>query len=159
MMLTVSLLVCAMMALTGTAVDSHIIKRSTTCPVGWTAFKDRCFNYIPSPMSWPHAERTCQSQGGHLASVHSFEEHRVIQVMILRQTHSYPLTWLGGYDIARDRTWFWSDGSPFNFYYWHVGEPNYSAGTSCLLMNFGDPKKLDDQSCSYRRPFVCAKKP
>ncbi|XP_041821306.1 type-2 ice-structuring protein-like [Chelmon rostratus] len=158
MMLTVSLLVCAMMALTGAAVDSHIIKRSTPCPGGWTPYKDRCFTYVSTPMTWAHAERTCQNQGGNLASVHSFEEHHVIQAMILLRTHSYPFTWLGGYDAAQEDIWFWSDGSPFNFEYWDVGQPDDHARAHCLVMNYGEAKKFDDQSCFARRPFVCAKK-
>ncbi|XP_076581411.1 ladderlectin-like [Chaetodon auriga] len=158
MMLTVTLLVCAMMALTSAAGDNPVVKRST-CPSGWTHYDGRCFIYIPTSMTWTHAEKHCQSQGGNLASVHSFQEYHEIQSMINIRTHSYPLTWIGGYDATQEGVWFWSDGTPFKFYYWDVGQPDNYKNSHCLVMNFGDKKKFDDQLCGNRRPFVCAKKP
>ncbi|TDG99462.1 hypothetical protein EPR50_G00194890 [Perca flavescens] len=71
--LIVSLLVCAMMALTTAAAvqeaepgqkieplvqegKSHIVKRSSSCPRGWTRYNGRCFLYIPKAMTWSNAE-------------------------------------------------------------------------------------------------------
>ncbi|XP_076581707.1 ladderlectin-like [Chaetodon auriga] len=158
MMLTVTLLVCAMMALTSAAGDNLVVKRST-CPSGWTRYNDRCFNYVPTMMSWAQAEKHCQGQGGNLASVHSFQEHHAIQSMIYTRTHLYPATWIGGYDATQEGVWFWSDGTPFKFYYWADGEPSNNKNSHCLLMNFGGQNKFDDQPCYLRGPFVCAKKP
>uniref|UniRef100_A0A671TNX0 Galactose-specific lectin nattectin-like n=1 Tax=Sparus aurata TaxID=8175 RepID=A0A671TNX0_SPAAU len=171
-MLTVSLLVCAIMALTGAAADpegetdlnsgpevtSSIAELMPSCPPGWTSYSIRCFLYVPSTMTWANAEKYCQSQGGNLASVHSFDEQHVIQTMIQRQTSGYPLAWLGGCDAAQEGTWFWSDGTPFSYNYWATGQPDNRANANCLLMNFGDEKKFDDQPCNYIKPFVCAKK-
>ncbi|XP_070849387.1 type-2 ice-structuring protein-like [Chaetodon trifascialis] len=156
MMLTVTLLVCAMMALSSAAGNNPII-RCSPCPRGWTALNGRCFIYVPTRLTWTQAERYCQGLGGNLASVHNFWEHRVIQTMIKIRTHSYPVTWIGGYDVAREGVWFWTDGTPNKFTYWSVGEP--SKNGYCLAMNYGGQKKFDDQPCSYRNPFVCAKKP
>ncbi|XP_070849386.1 type-2 ice-structuring protein-like [Chaetodon trifascialis] len=156
MMLTVTLLVCAMMALSSAAGDNPIVKRST-CPRGWTALNGRCFIYVPTPMTWTQAERYCLNLGGHLASVHNFWEYHEIQTMIKIRTHSYPQTWLGGYIVAQEGVWFWTDGTPNKFTYWAAGQPNKYG--HCLAMNYGDQKKFDDQPCYYRWPFVCAKKP
>ncbi|XP_076581427.1 ladderlectin-like [Chaetodon auriga] len=156
MMLTVTLLVCAMMALTSAAGDNPIFRRST-CPSGWKSYNGRCFIYVPTTLTWTQAEKHCLGQGGHLASVHSFQEYHAIQSMILIRTHSYPVTWIGGYDVGWEGVWFWSDGTPFKFNYWAPGRPN-QYGT-CLAMNFGDHKKFGDQRYYYRYPFVCAKKP
>ncbi|XP_076581434.1 ladderlectin-like [Chaetodon auriga] len=156
MMLTVTLLVCAMMALTSAARDNPVVEPST-CPSGWTPHNDRCFMYFSTPMTWAQAEKHCQSQGGNLASVHSFREYHEIQMMIKALTNSSPVTWIGGYNVGRKGVWFWSDGTPFEFYYWAAGEPNKSG--YCLLMNFGDHKKFDDRACGFKNPFVCAKKP
>ncbi|XP_026209210.1 ladderlectin-like [Anabas testudineus] len=158
-MLTVSLLVCAMMALTRAADQSHAIKRAASCPSGWTAYNGRCFLYVPTEMTWADAEKNCLYHGGNLASVHSFEEHHVIQSMILKLTHAYPLTWIGGSDAQQEGTWFWSDGTAFRLQYWAPGQPNnLGSGQHCLLMNFGDLKKFEDHHCSYRKASVCAKK-
>ncbi|XP_038588457.1 type-2 ice-structuring protein-like [Micropterus salmoides] len=165
-MLAVPLLVCAMMALTSAAAvpeanpgERTLQKRSSakSCPSGWIAENGRCFLYFPTPMTWADAEKKCQFHGGNLASVHNFDEHYMIQSMILRKTHSYPLTWLGGSDAQQEGTWFWSDGTPFRFNYWSTGQPDNHANAHCLSMNYGDQKKFDDQPCSYRMPFVCAK--
>uniref|UniRef100_A0A3Q1IKI0 C-type lectin domain-containing protein n=1 Tax=Anabas testudineus TaxID=64144 RepID=A0A3Q1IKI0_ANATE len=169
-MLTVSLLVCAMMALTRAAAvppaeldtkiqeGNHAIKRAASCPSGWTGYDGRCFLYVPTQMTWADAEKNCLYHGGNLASVHSFDEHHVIQSMILKLTHSYPLTWIGGSDAQQEGTWFWSDGTAFRLQYWAPGQPDNMASAHCLLMNFGDLKKFDDQPCSYRKASVCAKK-
>ncbi|XP_036967732.1 type-2 ice-structuring protein-like isoform X2 [Acanthopagrus latus] len=168
-MLTVSLLVCAMMALTRAAegeADSNsgpdgistLAVIAPSCPDGWTSYNDHCFLYVPTTMTWANAEKHCQTQGGNLASVHSFEEHNAIQSMIQGQMMGYPLTWLGGYDATQEGTWFWSDGTPFTINYWAPGQPDNRANAHCLLMNFGDEKKFDDQPCDYSKSFVCGKK-
>ncbi|XP_067436260.1 ladderlectin-like [Thunnus thynnus] len=157
--LTVSALVCALMALTTADGKSHVVKRSTYCPNGWASFNGRCFLYVPTLKTWADAEKSCQSRGGNLASVHSFDEYHSIQSMILRITHTYPLAWLGGSDAQQEGTWFWSDGSAFGYSYWAPGQPDNRGSADCLLMNFGDHKRFDDQPCHFTMPFVCAKKP
>ncbi|KAI3376177.1 hypothetical protein L3Q82_016701, partial [Scortum barcoo] len=37
------------------SVKSRIVKRST-CAGRWSEFNDRCFQYIPRPMTWAKAE-------------------------------------------------------------------------------------------------------
>ncbi|KAM9335513.1 type-2 ice-structuring protein-like [Symphorus nematophorus] len=157
-MLAVSLLVCAVMALSRAAEGSPSTENTRSCAPDWTGYSVRCFRYIPTSMTWADAERNCQALGGNLASVHSTAEHDVIQNMIQSITGTHQLTWLGGYDAAQEGTWLWSDGTPFTFSYWDVGQPDNRASANCLLMNFGAAKKLDDQPCSYLKPFVCAKK-
>uniref|UniRef100_A0A7N6AZ20 C-type lectin domain-containing protein n=1 Tax=Anabas testudineus TaxID=64144 RepID=A0A7N6AZ20_ANATE len=148
---------------TGSSIDqSHAIKRAASCPSGWTANNGRCFLYVPTEMTWADAEKNCLYHGGNLVSVHSFEEHHVIQSMILKLTHAYPLTWIGGSDAEQEGTWFWSDGTAFRLHHWAPGQPDNMAANKalahCLLMNSGDLKKFDDQPCSYKKPSVCAKK-
>uniref|UniRef100_A0A8P4PXN6 C-type lectin domain-containing protein n=1 Tax=Dicentrarchus labrax TaxID=13489 RepID=A0A8P4PXN6_DICLA len=52
----------------------RFILMARSCPSGWTAFNSRCFLYVPRVLNWAQAERNCQSMGGNLASVHSFQE-------------------------------------------------------------------------------------
>ncbi|KAK2862823.1 hypothetical protein Q5P01_002356 [Channa striata] len=156
-MLTVSLLICAMMALSRAAGEIHLVKESTTCPSGWTDFNGRCFLYVATKMTWADAERNCLSRGGNLASVHSVDEYQFIQTMIRNLTGSYPVTWLGGTDAQQEGSWFWSDGTAFEFTYWSQEQPDNHRSAHCMLMNFGDERKFDDQPCSYTREFVCSK--
>uniref|UniRef100_A0A8P4JVY1 C-type lectin domain-containing protein n=2 Tax=Dicentrarchus labrax TaxID=13489 RepID=A0A8P4JVY1_DICLA len=124
---------------------------------GWTGYKGSCFHYIPTAMTWARAEKNCQSMGANLASVHSAEEYHELQRMIVSITHAYRETWIGGSDAQEEGVWLWSDGSSFN--YRHCGGfDNWGGKQHCLQMNYGGQKCWDDCQCSYKRPFVCAKK-
>ncbi|XP_038586870.1 ladderlectin-like [Micropterus salmoides] len=114
--LTLSALLCAMMALTRAAVlpdaeagnwtnsfspteENHVVKRSTSCPKDWTPFDGRCYLFVQQPMIWAVAERNCHSLGGNLASVQNSKESGVIQaVMTLSNTQNQVIAWLGGSD-------------------------------------------------------------
>ncbi|XP_030285702.1 type-2 ice-structuring protein-like isoform X2 [Sparus aurata] len=185
-MLTVSLLVCAIMALTraadvptgepdlnsgpeavptgepdlnsGPEGNSDIAEVAPSCPGNWTRYNDSCFFYVPSHMTWADAEKHCQTLGGNLASVHSFDEQHAIQSMIQRLTLGFPETWLGGYDATQEGTWFWSDGTDFSYTFWATGEPDDSRDADCLLMNYGDEEKFGDQPCDQLKPSACGKK-
>ncbi|XP_040887724.1 macrophage mannose receptor 1-like [Toxotes jaculatrix] len=190
-MLTVSLLVCAMMALSRAAADpeeepgnmaersveavpeeepgnvteasaqeenSHLVKRSTRCPHGWTRYGRRCFYYFPTTRTWAQAEKTCQSMNANLASVHNIQEYHKIQRMIQSRTHEYKEAWIGGSDAQEEGTWLWSDGSRLNYLNWCSGQPDNFFSQHCLKMNYSGHKCWDDDWCDYRRPFVCARK-
>ncbi|KAF3697670.1 Ladderlectin Precursor [Channa argus] len=162
-MLTVSSLICAIIALTRAAGETDLNTNSTHCPSGWIADIGRCFLYVPKLMTWANAEKNCQSEGGNLASLHSFCEYHVIQSLLLRLTKSYRLTWVGGFDAQQEGIWFWSDGTPFDLpigspIYWSSGMPDNHLNGDCLAMNFGGEHKLDDQYCGNQRPSVCSKK-
>uniref|UniRef100_A0A3Q3EH48 C-type lectin domain-containing protein n=1 Tax=Labrus bergylta TaxID=56723 RepID=A0A3Q3EH48_9LABR len=132
--------------------DDLTVQRSSGCPSGWTADNGRCFLYVPRAMHWVDAERNCQSQGGNLASVHSFDDYHSIQRMIASQTGWQPFTWIGGSDAQLERAWLWSDGSYFNFENWCRGQPDNLHNQDCLLMNFGENKCWDDNTCSKYFP-------
>ncbi|XP_039678903.1 galactose-specific lectin nattectin-like isoform X2 [Perca fluviatilis] len=174
--LIVSLLVCALMALTTAAAvpeaepgqkieplvqegKSHIVERSSSCPRGWTRYSGRCFLYVPTAMTWSNAERNCQSLGGNLASVHNVQEYQEIQRLIVKTTFESKETWIGGSDAQQDSIWLWSDGSHFIHVNWCRGLPdNYQGRQHCLQMNYGEGKCCDDVECFTLRPFVCSKK-
>lgn len=174
-LLTVSVLVCSMMALAGAAAlqeaekdneteaiiqeeEHHVDKRSTSCPDHWTEYNGRCFLYIPRTLTWAQAERNCLSMGANLASIHGTREYHEIKRMILDRTHGSPETWIGGSDSQEEGVWFWSDGTPFAYSYWCRGEPNNYGNQHCIQMNFGDDNCWDDFQCDARRSSVCAKK-
>ncbi|XP_068569242.1 ladderlectin-like [Cebidichthys violaceus] len=169
--MTVSALVCAMIALTRAAAlpegmpendqtaKSHLVKRGTSCSPGWTEFSGRCFRYIPKPMTWAKSEKNCLSMGGNLASVHSVMEYHEIQRIIMSGSHEYKSTWIGGSDAQEENKWFWSDGTSFGYMNWCDGEPNNQSGKQhCLHMNHGGEKCWDDIDCRYRAPSVCVKR-
>jgi len=176
-MLTVSALICAIMALTiadeaklkndqteaklenDQTANTELDKRSAYCHRGWTGYHGRCFRYISTPMRWAQAEKYCHLLGGNLASIHSYWEYRAIQGVTWRGAYAYRDSWIGGSDAHEEGVWLWSDGTAFNYRNWCPGEPNNHGGRqNCLQMNFGAHKCWDDAQCYYRRPFVCARK-
>ncbi|KAM4611393.1 ladderlectin-like [Polymixia lowei] len=155
-MLSVSLLLIAVMALTGAAEG----QRATKCPDGWTKYCSRCFIYVSTERTWAESERNCLSLGGNLASIHSHQEYHDVQDMTKKLAKPFPVTWLGGSDAAQEGVWLWSDGERFSYTNWGKGEPNNSGKDQhCLVMNFRDVKLWDDEHCDRTFPSVCAMDP
>ncbi|XP_030609605.1 ladderlectin-like [Archocentrus centrarchus] len=172
-LLTVSALLCAVMALSTAADEGSSdggkrstqpgkvnVEKRTLCYwhrwVGWTRYGNRYYHYFPYHRTWAQAQRFCESRNANLASVRNLGEYRAIQRVIYRATHRYGLTWIGGSDAQQERYWFWIDGTPFRFAYWCRGEPNNRWGREhCLHMNWTGYKCMNDISCHYRYPFVC----
>ncbi|KAM6894304.1 ladderlectin-like isoform 3-T3 [Lycodopsis pacificus] len=156
--LTVSALVCAMIALNRAAAESHQVNTGMCCS-DWTEFNGRCFRYIPTPMTWASAEINCLSLGGNLASVHSMLEYHEIQRIILADSKENKSCWIGGSDAEEEKKWFWSDGTSFGYVNWCAGEPNNQGGDQhCIQMNFSAQKCWDDVQCSYEKQSVCVKR-
>ncbi|KAA8578159.1 hypothetical protein FQN60_000098 [Etheostoma spectabile] len=98
----------------------------------------------------------CQTAGGHLASIHSAEEHKFIRDYINQVSITNTLSWIGGHDAVREGTWLWSDGSKFDFINFNGGEPSGGAGRNCLLIYYGVTGWYDG-GCGASFSFMCSK--
>lgn len=164
-MLTVSAVLCAMVALTTAAeardeveglmlpAKSHVVKRSPRCPGGWTKYGHRCFFFNSTVASWADAEKCCLIMGAHLTSVRNINEYREIQRLTGKKE-----SWIGGTDASEEGEWLWSDGTCFTFKKWCFREPNNDRNQDCLQINRGVFKCWDDMWCDAHLPSVCAKK-
>ncbi|XP_078146311.1 ladderlectin-like [Centroberyx gerrardi] len=134
-------------------------KSDPSCALGWSPYGSRCFIFNNNPVNWVQAEQHCLTLGANLASVHSLEEYEFIQEMVKGSSGGLPETWIGGSDNAQDRTWFWSDGSSFDYQHWNSGEPNNLGGRQpCIEMNYGGEKGWNDWTCESEFTSVCAKR-
>ncbi|XP_062849618.1 galactose-specific lectin nattectin-like [Trichomycterus rosablanca] len=128
------------------------------CQEGWTQFGSRCFRIFEQPATWAAAEQNCVNTGGHLASVHSNEEHSFIQGLVLSTTKSNTQTLLGASDAAQEGVWVWTDGSAFDYSQWGSGEPNNFQMENCLTMNyFPGTQNWNNVPCSFSYASACAK--
>ncbi|KAK7933327.1 hypothetical protein WMY93_004223 [Mugilogobius chulae] len=129
------------------------------CPEGWTRFGSRCFKYIQETKTWIDAEKSCQTLGANLASIHSAEEDDFILDMIQKATGARNRTWIGGSDAAKEGTWLWSDGSVWDYTAWHDGEPNNVENKEhSLMVNWHTtPKFWNDLPGSFALFYMCAK--
>uniref|UniRef100_A0A8C6UL31 C-type lectin domain-containing protein n=1 Tax=Neogobius melanostomus TaxID=47308 RepID=A0A8C6UL31_9GOBI len=127
------------------------------CPEGWTPFGTRCFKFFDSKLTWTNAEKSCQSHGANLASIHSIEENKFIVDLIKKATGENRQTFIGGHDAVQDNLWMWSDGSVWDYANWGKGEPNNAAGKeNCLEINF--PETLwNDVPQTLTLNYICSK--
>ncbi|KAM8881589.1 type-2 ice-structuring protein-like [Synchiropus picturatus] len=139
---------------------ADLVKRSVTCPQYWAESNGRCFQYITTELSWAQAELHCQTIGGNLASIHDIgNSAKIIQIMFWAD-HGNRVAWAGGTNAQENDIWLWSDGTPFEFNNWCVGEPNGVArGAHCVQINYSAQHCWDDDICTIAKPFVCVMTP
>uniref|UniRef100_A0A3P8Z6A6 C-type lectin domain-containing protein n=1 Tax=Esox lucius TaxID=8010 RepID=A0A3P8Z6A6_ESOLU len=143
----------------GTEKRNKGTKGQSSCPSGWSNYGSRCFRFINTARSWAESEQYCLLQGGNLASVHSRKEFNFIQLLVGGKTGGFPETWIGGYDLAQEGLWLWSDGSRFIFSYWNHGQPNnFQGNQNCLRFNYGAQKLWDDVNCTAAHFSVCSQR-
>ncbi|XP_044216423.1 type-2 ice-structuring protein-like [Thunnus albacares] len=156
-MLAVSLLIFTMMALTRANNSSEVlsINERGPCPNNWDHYEGRCFHFVPRPLTWAKAQSNCQSMGANLASIHSIEENHKIRSIIEANAVMLENTWIGGSDCQSVGSWFWIDGTPFNFQEW-CGDPRPSPGQNCIRINSGG-KCWDNLNCFFGLESMCVK--
>uniref|UniRef100_A0A8D2P7P8 C-type lectin domain-containing protein n=1 Tax=Zosterops lateralis melanops TaxID=1220523 RepID=A0A8D2P7P8_ZOSLA len=96
------------------------VAEATRCPRGWLSFEGHCYGYMGQQLSWRRAEAWCQAtRGGHLASLHSPEEHRALADRDRdrdRDREKEESVWIGLH--RRVSGWLWADGSPRHYWAW-----------------------------------------
>ncbi|XP_043981220.1 ladderlectin-like [Gambusia affinis] len=128
------------------------------CSPGWAWCDGRCFLYVKKKMTWAKAERFCLSLDGHLASLTSTNDYNFIREYIYNTTKQHTETWVGGHDSVEHDYWMWSDGSRFVFHNWGLSEPNNFGGNEkCMNINVEGNDHVNDDTCSKKFSFVCAK--
>lgn len=84
-------------------------------------------------LTWEEAKAACEAKGGHLATITSQEEQKLIESL---NTQNSKL-WIGGYKNSAGE-WCWVTGEPWEYQNWGEGEPNNSsnvvADESCVAV-------------------------
>uniref|UniRef100_A0A3B5MF74 C-type lectin domain-containing protein n=1 Tax=Xiphophorus couchianus TaxID=32473 RepID=A0A3B5MF74_9TELE len=118
----------------------------SACPPGWTQFGSRCFIFYYNMKTW-----SIYFPNITLSTV-------FLSDMVVRDTGSPAVTWVGGYDAVTEGQWMWSDGSKFDYTSFAIGQPdNIQQSQHCLEMNY-IVYKWNDRPCNQPWPFICAKR-
>jgi hypothetical protein len=137
------------------------------CSSGWTYFAPTssfyCANYTDSGLTWQQGEDYCNSIGGHLTSVHSDLENRLIWAYVNYMGCYGQAPWLGLYTVDNETTYQWTDGSNYDYQRWFPGYPNVNEGTCvatgglCNACNTDDIGSFQNLNCSFQYGVICKK--
>ena len=90
----------------------------------WFHHTSLCYKLTIDDLTWDEASTECRHQGGELASVHdNITSHFLKTLMPSPIISSSKLhVFIGG--IKSDGEWSWSDGTPWDYEDWAVGQPD-----------------------------------
>merc|ERR1712013_454490 len=93
------------------------------CPCGWMQNGAQCYKYFETQATRNEAEERCEVEGGHLVSIHSPEENNFVHHLSMCSKEDF---WIGSHDKDSDRSWKWTDTSPWTYANWarveHTGD-------------------------------------
>lgn len=98
---------------------------------------------------WDEAKEYCEQMGGHLATITSEEEQRIIQEC-LENAGEYKQYWIGG---IKDENWEWITGENVEYSNWDSGQPSGNGG--CLEIyntGFWDDTNNEDYNV---KGYIC----
>ena len=132
------------------------------CENGWESFKMGCYKIPADFNNSTSAENDCVQKGGHLASIHSKEENEFLLRLIgpADSPNHAPIMIVGG-KVNNDQTFFWTDGTKFDYSYWQSGQPQHPYGTQdCIFMMPGgdasDGRWILER-CDMPSRYICKK--
>ncbi|KAK2830786.1 hypothetical protein Q5P01_018717 [Channa striata] len=132
-----------------------------TCPSDWHLFNNSCYFISTISRDWSGSQAFCQTQGGHLAIIHTAEEQTFVWNLLSRgHWNAY---WFGITDEHTEDQWKWVDGTPLVGGFWEVGEPNNHIDEDCgyivktRVLERVAIRSWYDAPCSMFWRFICEK--
>ncbi|MBQ4536058.1 MAG: cellulose binding domain-containing protein, partial [Lachnospiraceae bacterium] len=84
--------------------------------------------------TWQEAEEVCAKAGGHLSTMQSAEENRLVYEYLVSQ--GCESAYIGLTDEVQEGKWVWSNGEEVNYTNWHWGEPNGNRSENYAMFYF-----------------------
>ncbi|KAK7482491.1 hypothetical protein BaRGS_00026308, partial [Batillaria attramentaria] len=106
--------------------------------------------------NWADARDFCRGYGADLPSIHNSSVNDFFRDTLLRSTSYQDLFWIGLTDADKESTYLWSDGTPFDYASWYVGEPNNAGGNEDCTEYSRTTNHWNDNSCWITNNFVCS---
>ncbi|XP_053537654.1 macrophage mannose receptor 1 isoform X1 [Ictalurus punctatus] len=120
----------------------------------------RQFYAVEENRDWSEAQTWCRENYTDLATIENQEEMDAVKDLLKGKGGNF---WIGlkqnqtYWHIYKNRSWYWSDGAPYNYTYWQNGEPNNEEGDNCVEVYSGN-NTWNDAGCHHHHSFVCYKK-
>lgn len=94
-----------------------IIDIVSQCAFGWVAVHHFCLTAVETALPWTMAEEQCKKLGGHLASIKSEREQRIIDDLLLNSVafKDSAAYWVGASDEIFEGDFRWSNGFPYTY--------------------------------------------
>ncbi|XP_060935247.1 CD209 antigen-like [Limanda limanda] len=131
------------------------------CPMEWQLFNNSCYLISRLSRDWHESQSYCQSQGAHLAIIHSAEEQTFLWDLLPRgHWNAY---WFGITDGQTEDQWKWVDDTPVVGGFWEVGEPNNHINEDCgymiktRVLTRVAVRSWYDAPCHMGLPYICEK--
>jgi len=108
-------------------------------------FPGHSYTVVGEGMTWSEAEAYAESLNGHLVTISSDLENRLITDMAVSEDASD--FWIGLTDEVTEGIFVWVTGEPVTYTNWYEGEPNdYGAGEDSTQIGFSSVYSWNDQS-------------
>ena len=88
---------------------------------------NKYYKLMTTKKSWSSARSDCESAGGDLASVESYEENSFLQSLDIAHKGNTARAWIGG-TSSDGSTWRWKDGAPWSYTNWRTNSEAGQAG-------------------------------
>ncbi|XP_071139219.1 perlucin-like protein [Mytilus edulis] len=144
--------------LNGLQADVRLLKDTTKklCDHGWFQFRNNCYLFTYTSVTWDHARDMCKSKKSNLVKINDADENRWLGTKITNAGKTQ--IWLGGSDPTGRNTWMWiSDFTELNYKNWSPGNPS-SNDEQCMMMYSKSFKWNDGECYSKRGGYICEKR-
>uniref|UniRef100_A0AC34FAF4 C-type lectin domain-containing protein n=1 Tax=Panagrolaimus sp. ES5 TaxID=591445 RepID=A0AC34FAF4_9BILA len=113
-----------------------------------------CYSFVSEPSEFIEAEISCQSSGGHLASISDGFTNVLLAQYAKKTLVGATDFWIGGQDLGKKDTWIWVDGANFTYTNWAPEEPVELPGFDCLGLTIAKGLWYT-YDCYKLKPYVC----
>ncbi len=129
------------------------------CRNSWTRYKHKCLKLINQLAKYSEAEKSCQSIGATLISIHSAEENEFVRNFTHGQNTVEDPLWIGAKRNNSLNYFEWTNGEEFNYSNWRSGQPKNTTGPQSQVAMFNDGTwvasgKPPNGKC-YVQPYIC----
>ncbi|KAL9959772.1 hypothetical protein ACROYT_G033127 [Oculina patagonica] len=139
--------------------------KPSTCPSGWSQFKEYCYLVNSNSQQWDTAKQYCRSLGNgvDLVKINNDEENKFVLQLVRDKAPSMVKVYIGLHWGYNTQSWAWSvDNSQPVYTNWNAGEPNGNANEPCGEMYTNASNQningyWNDLPCTESNGLVCKK--